>query len=213
MTRPHRLSCTASRALAAALLLPACSWLPTHPFQGGEAPPTEPVEGPDPAGDTAWWEPEDTAWGLAAVGYRGTYQVDVAASTLAGETSSFGEVWANYLGQYQVGDVLCGISWPATQASHPEPATDCDDCAFALMVEHGAFTSKEGDHCDAWYGDEWDDGAEVSRFIQGIGVYDYAYYGPAVMVYYGGRWSATALASFDGTTLDWEVTSGYLPYY
>ena len=188
MTLVSRLACAGTRTLAAGLLLAAgCHSLPTHPFQDNQTT----VQDTYVAWDTA--APNDQ--GVEAWGFRGAYTVDVDASTLGGETTMFDEVQQNTLGQYQVGDLLCQMTWPVTQADDPVPTTACADCTFALMVL-------------------WDDGTQVSSFFPGLGFEpDYPSYGAVVMDLYGGAWTPIATATFDGTTLSFERLFGYYYYY
>ena len=212
MTRNSRLTDAGVRAMAVGLLLvTGCDSLPTHPFRHGD--------------DTVWTD-VDTDWGydtyydtdpyggIEAWTFRGTYEVDTATSTLVGETTMSDVVWTNEGGLYEVGDVLCEMTWPVTQAADPVPATDCPDCTFAYVVDHGATASQDGDWCDAWYDATWDDGTRPSVFFGGFG-FDpgYPYYGPVLMDLYNGSWMALAPATWDGTTLSWQRIFRYYYYY
>ncbi|MBN2798658.1 MAG: hypothetical protein JXX28_05865 [Deltaproteobacteria bacterium] len=163
------------------------------------------------------------AWVLAGA-------ATVSDGTYTGTTSILDLVANNTAGNYNVGDKLCEIVYPASTSGDGVSTYPCENCDFAIVTTHGAPTTWQGDLCDDWYGDAsygFTDGSWMNEGFLGFG------FNPSYTMEYGGQsygpyattmalmddgygvisWGGFAIdATFTDGNFSWQRVLGYYAY-
>lgn len=194
---------------------------------GGCQSPATPVDtaGVDTADTDAGTDTDtDPATGRAALALGGVATVHAAQGTYDGMTTAWVEV-VEPTGDYEVGDVLCAMEFPAEEAPESLPELACPGCTFAVAVAHGARISRGGPLCDTWW-PESHPGTEGSFWDLALGHHpDWEGGGPALVIhepahtdsegtYHPEAWRAPADAevSLDGQDFTWAWPYAEQPF-